>query len=204
VKGFAIAKQANMVSVRFGNVLGSRGSVVPLMTRQIQNGQAVTVTDPEMVRYFMTIPEATQLILQAGAIGGRGDVFVLDMGRPVRVLDLAKDLIRLSGRVPEQDVPIRIIGRRPGEKLREDLLNEMEAAGVKKNGQFYIAPPEPVDLNRLLYQIKQLRMAAETHRPDRVVSLLQALVPSYSPDAAHRAGGAVARAAGQPAVRQAS
>lgn len=185
VKGFAVAKNANMVSVRFGNVLGSRGSVIPLMQRQIQNGQAVTVTDPEMVRYFMTVSEATQLILQAGAIGGRGDVFVLDMGQPLRVLDLAKDLIRLSGLVPDQDVPIRIIGRRPGEKMKEDILSEMESVGAQKNGHFYIVPPESVDLSELLRQVKQLRLAAETQRMDRMVRILKQIVPTYSPDVAH-------------------
>jgi FlaA1/EpsC-like NDP-sugar epimerase len=184
VKGFAVAKNANMVSVRFGNVLGSRGSVVPMMKRQIERGKPVTVTDPEMVRYFMTIPEATQLLLQAGAMGGRGEVFVLDMGHPVRVLDLAKDLIRRSGLVPGRDIPIRIIGRRPGEKLREDLLNQMETERAKKNGQFYIAPAEPVDLCELLGQIKQLRMAAEMHHHDWAVRLLQEVVPTFSPEAA--------------------
>ena len=186
VKGFAVARNANMVSVRFGNVLGSRGSVVPLMKRQIENGQPVTVTDPEMVRYFMTIPEATQLILQAGAVGGRGEVFVLDMGHPVRVLDLAKDLIRLSGLMPEHDVPIRIIGRRPGEKLKEDLLDEMERQGARKTGHFYVAPPEPVDLSQLLSQIKRLRAAAEMQEAEPVVRILKEIVPSFSPDAAHR------------------
>jgi FlaA1/EpsC-like NDP-sugar epimerase len=204
VKGFAMAKNANMVSVRFGNVLGSRGSVVPLMKRQIQNGKPVTVTDPEMVRYFMTIPEATQLILQAGAVGGRGEVFVLDMGHPVRVLDLAKDLIRRSGLIPEHDIPIRIIGRRPGEKLKEDLLNQMETAGAKKNGHFYIAPAEPVDLSELLARIKQLRLAAETHRHDWALRLLREVVPSFSPDTAQQATRAGAPADEMALVRRAS
>ncbi|MBN1461517.1 MAG: polysaccharide biosynthesis protein, partial [Armatimonadetes bacterium] len=159
VKGYAVATGANMVSVRFGNVLGSRGSVIPLMTRQIRNGHAITVTDPKMVRYFMTIPEAAQLILQAGAVGGRGEVFVLDMGYPVRIMDLAQDLIRLSGLVPNQDIPIEVTGRRPGEKLSEDFLSKMESAGAKKNGHFYIAPPEPVVLDHLLEHVRELRSA---------------------------------------------
>ncbi len=185
VKGYAVAREANMVSVRFGNVLGSRGSVIPLMTRQIKNRQAVTVTDPEMVRYFMTIPEAAQLILQAGATGGRGEVFVLDMGYPIKIMDLARDLIRLSGLVPYQDVAIRVTGRRPGEKLREDFLSKMETAGAQKNGHFYIAPPEPVALEPLLEHIKELRIAAAAGESDRIVKLLERIVPSYKPDAVH-------------------
>jgi FlaA1/EpsC-like NDP-sugar epimerase len=185
VKGYAVTRNANMVSVRFGNVLGSRGSVVPLMTRQIKNGQPVTVTDPEMVRYFMTIPEAGQLILQAGAMGGCGEVFVLDMGYPVKIIDLARDLIRLSGLVPDQDVAIRVTGRRPGEKLREDFLSKMEAAGAQKNGHFYIAPPEPVALDALLERVRELRIAAAAGESDRIVQLLEGIVPSFRPDAAH-------------------
>ena len=186
VKAFAEAHDLNMVSVRFGNVLGSRGSVVPLMTRQIRNGRPVTVTDPEMVRYFMTIPEAVHLILQAGATGGRGEVFVLDMGHPVRILDLATDLIRLCGLVPHQDVPIQIIGRRPGEKLKEDLLHQMEVAGARKAGPFYIAPLESVNLEHLLQHVQRLQVAAETGRHNHVVTLLKELLPSYRPDAAHQ------------------
>jgi FlaA1/EpsC-like NDP-sugar epimerase len=185
VKGFAVAKSANMVSVRFGNVLGSRGSVVPLMTRQIRNGLPVTVTDPDMLRYFMTIPEAAQLILQAGAVGGRGEVFVLDMGRPVRIIDLACDLIRLCGLVPHHDVPIRIVGRRPGEKLREEILSSDESECARRSGQFYIAPPEPVQLSSLLTEIGQLRIAAKANDKERVVQLLQQVVPAYLPDLQH-------------------
>jgi FlaA1/EpsC-like NDP-sugar epimerase len=186
VKGYAISRNTNMVSVRFGNVLGSRGSVIPLMTRQIKNGQAVTVTDPDMVRYFMTIPEAAQLILQAGAIGGRGEVFVLDMGFPIKIMDLAHDLIRLSGLIPNQDVPIRVTGRRPGEKLREDFLSKLETAGAQKNGQFYIAPPEPVSLGELLERVRELRLAASEGDRTHIISLLQNIVPSYQPDVAIR------------------
>jgi FlaA1/EpsC-like NDP-sugar epimerase len=179
VKGYAEKSNLNMVCVRFGNVLGSRGSVVPTMARQIKRGLPVTVTDPEMVRYFMTIPEAVQLILKAGSIGGCGDVFVLDMGRPVRVLDLAHDLIRLSGLIPNQDIPIRIIGKRPGEKMYEDLLTNKEREFAEKKGPFYMANLEHIDHAVFLKQMSNLIDSGEKGDNDRVIELLHETVPDF-------------------------
>jgi len=180
IKAHAIASNINMVSVRFGNVLGSRGSVVNTMTRQIHKRLPVTVTDPEMVRYFMTIPEAVQLILQAGAIGGRGEVFVMDMGHPVRIMDMAYDLIRLSGLIPNQDIPIRITGRRPGEKIKEELFTVAEENGAIKEGYFYIAPPEDIDLQELSATLDKLKEAAQRQDIGTITAILKEAIPTFT------------------------
>ncbi|BCM88579.1 UDP-N-acetyl-alpha-D-glucosamine C6 dehydratase [Abditibacteriota bacterium] len=179
IQAHRMRKDFNIVCVRFGNVLGSRGSVVPTMTRQIQRRMPVTLTDPEMVRFFMTIPEAVQLILQAGAVGGHGEVFVLDMGRPVRILDLAHDLIKLHGLVPEQDIQINIIGKRPGEKMYEELLTVKESVSAEKRGPFYVAATQPFDRDEFLHQVRLLIRGGEEGKEEEVKRLLCQLVPEF-------------------------
>src|SRR3954452_17102885 len=132
-------------TVRFGNVLGSSGSVVPIFRRQIASGGPITITDTRMTRYFMTIPEAVQLVIRSGSLGRGGEVYVLDMGEPVRILDLARAMIELSGLRPEQDIPIEIVGRRPGEKLDEELFNPYERSATTKGERLLRAERDPLD-----------------------------------------------------------
>ncbi|TFU25710.1 polysaccharide biosynthesis protein [Thermus tengchongensis] len=169
------------VSVRFGNVLGSRGSVVPVFMEQIKRGGPVTVTHPEMRRYFMTIPEAAQLVLQAGGMGDNGHVYVLDMGEPVRILDLAKDLIRLAGLEPYRDIDIVFTGMRPGEKLFEELLTAEEGTEASRHEKIWVAKNHlvPGDFPALL---EELYHAARGGDGLEVRRALQRLVPTYRPE----------------------
>ncbi len=166
--------------VRFGNVLGSRGSVVITMRKQIATGGPVTVTHPEVVRYFMTIPEAVQLVLQAGAMGGHGAVYMLDMGEPVRIMDLANDLIRLSGLTPGVDVPIKITGLRPGEKLYEELLTAEEGSSVTRHQRIYVAAPTEVSISETADQLDRLIAAAQDGHTAETLACLRGMVPTYS------------------------
>jgi FlaA1/EpsC-like NDP-sugar epimerase len=157
--------KTRFVAVRFGNVLASSGSVIPIFRRQIERGGPVTVTHPEMTRYFMTIPEAVSLIVQAGALGGHGRIFVLDMGEPVSILELAKNMIRLSGKEPEKDVAIRFIGTRAGEKIHEELWNDGETTEATTHSKILSARAEPVDpvwLEGELRELERLVEAGET------------------------------------------
>ena len=167
------------VAVRFGNVLGSRGSVIPLFKKQIAKGGPVTVTDAEMKRYFMTIPEASQLVLQAGAMAKGGEVFVLDMGKPVRIYDLAKDLIKLSGFIPDKDIEIKITGLRPGEKLFEELLSAEDGTEKTTHSKIFIAKIKDVDKAELERQIVDILQITEG---DAVVRKLKEIVPTYTPN----------------------
>ncbi len=167
------------VAVRFGNVLGSRGSVIPLFKKQIAKGGPVTVTHPDMKRYFMTIPEASQLVLQAGAMAKGGEVFVLDMGEPVRIYDLAKDLITLSGLIPDKDIEIKITGLRPGEKLFEELLSAEDGTEKTTHQKIFTARIKKIDKAELDKQIAEIE---EITDGDKVVIALQKIVPTYTPN----------------------
>ena len=170
----------SFISVRFGNVLGSRGSVVPIFQEQIKKGGPVTITDYEMKRYFMTIPEAAQLVMQAGAMGNGGDVFILDMGDPVSIYHVAEELIRLSGLEPDKDIPIVISGRRPGEKLFEELLTAEEGTIATIHEKIYSARiTGKIDKNYLKKIDKLISLAREHKDSGKVLSLLKELVPTY-------------------------
>ena len=177
--------KTKFVAVRFGNVLESNGNVVHIFKRQIAESGPVTVTDKRMKRYFMTLPEASQLVLQAGALGKGGEVFVLDMGEPVKVFDVARDLIFLSGFVPDEDIEIKIVGLRPGEKLFEELLTKKERSnGLGNSGheKIFIAKVEEVDGEKLGKDIKELEMLAKKMDMKAIVRKLQEVVPSYKPN----------------------
>lgn len=179
--------KTRFMAVRFGNVLGSSGSVIPLFRKQIQAGGPVTVTHPEMTRYFMMIPEACQLILQAGAMGAGGEIFILEMGTPVKIADMARDMIRLSGKVPDQDVQIVYTGMRPGEKLYEELITQGEGIGATAHEKILVLKRDdrgqaPAELDRgVRERIGRLSAAAETFDAERIKAALKDIVPEYAP-----------------------
>jgi FlaA1/EpsC-like NDP-sugar epimerase len=168
------------LAVRFGNVLGSSGSVVPIFQRQIEAGGPVTVTHPDMRRYFMTIPEASQLVMQAGAIGKGGEVFVLDMGSPVRILDLARELIRRNGLKPDVDIPIRFTGVRPGEKLFEELACDDEQTCPTNHDRIRVWQLPPVTMREVDRGLAILSDAIEG-TPEQGIAALMSCVPEYKP-----------------------
>jgi FlaA1/EpsC-like NDP-sugar epimerase len=168
------------VTVRFGNVLGSAGSVIPIFREQIAKGGPITVTHPEMRRYFMTIPEASQLVLQAGSMGEGGEIFILDMGEPVKIVDLARDLVTLSGLRPDEDIEIRFSGVRPGEKLFEELSTDAEHADKTKHPKVFIGRIRPHEWNEVEAGVDELLAAARTTAMDKVRALLGDIVPEYA------------------------
>ena len=163
-------------ATRFGNVLGSAGSVIPLFKRQIANGGPITVTDKRIIRYFMTIPEASQLVLASGAMANNGELFVLDMGQPVRIYDLAENMIRLSG---VQGINIIETGLRPGEKLYEELLVKTEELDKTDNSLIFIERDTPLSQAEIAYKVNALQQACETENDDLVRSVLRDVVPTF-------------------------
>ena len=170
--------KTEFVAVRFGNVLGSNGSVIPLFKRQIAEGGPVTVTHPDIIRYFMTIPEAVSLVLQAGAYAKGGEIFVLDMGEPVKILDLAENMIRLSGFVPYRDIDITFTGLRPGEKLYEEMLMKEEGMQETENRLIHIGKPIEMDDEKFLAQLDQLYKEVLTE-PKDIREAVSQIVPTY-------------------------
>jgi len=180
VQDLSKTSQTHFVTVRFGNVLNSEGSVVPIFKKQIAEGGPVTVTDPEMKRYFMTIPEACQLVLQAAAMGKGGEIFVLDMGEPVKIADLARELITLSGFIPGEDIEINFTGPRPGEKLFEELSIEGEDMQRTRHPKISIWKNIPMERDKLRAGINELTTIAETLNRDQIIRKIKELIPEYT------------------------
>ena len=171
--------QTEYVAVRFGNVLGSNGSVIPLFKKQIAQGGPVTVTHPDIIRYFMTIPEAVSLVLQAGAYAKGGEIFVLDMGEPVKILDLARNLILLSGHKPDDDIKIVFTGLRPGEKLYEEMLMKEEGLQETENKLIHIGKPIEMDEEKFLQDLQKLADYVVTE-PSDIRQKVREIVPTYT------------------------
>jgi FlaA1/EpsC-like NDP-sugar epimerase len=171
--------KTELVAVRFGNVLGSNGSVIPLFKKQIEEGGPVEVTDPNIIRYFMTIPEAVSLVLQAGAYARGGEIFVLDMGEPVKILDLAENLIRLSGFKPYEDINIVFTGLRPGEKLYEEMLMAEEGLQETENKLIHIGKPIDIDEEKFLRQLEELKGLCYLEN-NEIRKKVHEIVPTYT------------------------
>jgi FlaA1/EpsC-like NDP-sugar epimerase len=179
IQSFNNRSNTEYVAVRFGNVLGSNGSVIPLFKEQIIRGGPVTVTHPDIIRYFMTITEAVSLVLQAGALAKGGEIFILDMGEPVKIADLAKNLIRLSGYEPDRDIYIEYTGLRPGEKLYEELLMGEEGLQKTSNKLIFVGKPIEFDESNILHKVQELDIAAK-EESENIRDRIKDLVPTYS------------------------
>jgi FlaA1/EpsC-like NDP-sugar epimerase len=174
--------KTQFVTVRFGNVLNSVGSVIPLFKRQIEKGGPITVTHPEIYRYFMTIPESVQLIMQAGAMGKGGEIFILDMGEPVKIVDLARDMISLSGLEPDKDIKIVYTGLRPGEKLYEELLTAGEEIKSTLHDKIKIAGSESIDWPVLLNNVETLLESLQGGFTRDILQKIKDIVPEFQPE----------------------
>lgn len=179
IQAFDKESNTEYVAVRFGNVLGSNGSVIPLFKKQIKEGGPVTVTHPEINRFFMTIPEAAQLVIQAGAMANGGEIFVLDMGEPVKIVDLARDLIRLSGLKPDEDIEIKYTGLRPGEKLYEELLMDEVALTSTEHEKIFIEKPMEINMKYIEKSIEEFKEVIEIDKKEDLIKLLKEKVPTY-------------------------
>ena len=167
------------ITTRFGNVLGSNGSVIPYFRKQIASGGPVTVTHPDIIRYFMTIPEACCLVMEASTLGNGGEIFVFDMGKPVKILDLARNMIRLAGYIPEKDIPIVFTGLRPGEKLYEELLNQKETTMPTTNEKIMVARVREFDFDQISGKVDRLISISRQGKPFTTVKMMKQLVPEY-------------------------
>lgn len=167
------------ITTRFGNVLGSNGSVVPLFTRQIEEGGPVTITHPEIIRYFMTIPEACQLVLEAGSMGNGGEIYIFDMGKPVKIIDLARKMIRLKGLIPDKDIEIKAIGLRPGEKLYEELLNDSAKTLPTHHEKIMVAQEHCDDHCSISEWVDELIVKAYGNDKGELVTDMKKIVPEF-------------------------
>lgn len=183
VQALGTKSKTEFVAVRFGNVLGSNGSVLPLFKEQVAGGGPVTVTDPRIVRYFMTIPEAVRLVLKSSTMGSGGEIFVLDMGHPVKILDLAENLIKLAGFIPYRDIQISFTGLRPGEKLYEELLQDEEGVIQTESKKIFIGIPIKMDTKTFFENLSVIKEIATDNNTEQMMLLLQEMVPTFN----HRA-----------------